>query len=160
MRSLTVNPLADREDAAINGMNAALGVILLISPWLLGFAAEPAATWSAVIGGVIAAAALAAFTRLLEWEEWVNLVAGLCVAASPWLIGFLHPLRPRRGRISPSGCRSPCWRPSSFGGFTERRPRVAPERAGAERAGTVRVLPSSGSRPRASAARAVKRHTW
>jgi hypothetical protein len=89
MNPLTVNPPADREDAAINGMNAALGVILLISPWLLGFAAEPAATWSAVIGGaVIAAAALAAFTRLLEWEEWVNLVAGLCVAASPWLIGF------------------------------------------------------------------------
>ena len=29
-----MNPLTDREDAAINGVNAALGVILLVSPWL------------------------------------------------------------------------------------------------------------------------------
>ena len=89
MKVLTNNPLTDREDAAINGVNATLGVILLISPWLIGFATERAATWSAVIGGaVIAVMALAAFARLLEWEEWVNLVAGLCVAVSPWLIGF------------------------------------------------------------------------
>lgn len=89
MKALTNNPLTDREDAAINGVNAALGVILLISPWLVGFATEGTATWSAVIGGaVIAVTALAAFARLLEWEEWINLVAGLCVAVSPWLIGF------------------------------------------------------------------------
>ena len=149
MNPLTVNPLADREDAAINGMNAALGVILLISPWLLGFAAEPAATWSAVIGGAVCSNGRSGST------SWPGCALPLRPGSSA-----LHPRRPRRGRISPSGCRSPCWRPSSFGGFTERRPRVAPERAGAERAGTVRVLPSSGSRPRASAARAVKRHTW
>ena len=158
MNPLTVNPPADREDAAINGMNAALGVILLISPWLLGF------------GGA---------GRDLERRHRRRRQCGRCarrlhpsarmggvgqprgraVRCRFALAHRLHPLRPRRGRISPSGCRSPCWRPSSFGGFTERRPRVAPERAG-ERAGTVRVLPSSGSRPRASAARAVKRHTW
>ena len=84
-----MNPLTDREDAAINGVNAALGVILLVSPWLIGFEAEGMATWTAIIGGaVIAIMAVAAFMRLLEWEEWINLVAGLCVAASPWLIGF------------------------------------------------------------------------
>jgi hypothetical protein len=25
---------------------------------------------------------------MFEWEEWVNLVAGVCIAASPWLLGF------------------------------------------------------------------------
>ena len=84
-----MNPLTDREDSAINGVNAVLGVILLISPWLIGFEAEQMATWTAIIGGaVIAAMAVAAFMRLAEWEEWTNLVAGLCVVASPWLIGF------------------------------------------------------------------------
>ena len=84
-----MNPLTDREDAAINGVNAALGVILLVSPWLIGFEAEQLATWTAIIGGaVIAIMAVAAFVRLLELEEWINLVVGLCVAASPWLIGF------------------------------------------------------------------------
>ena len=82
-----MNPLTDREDAAINGLNAALGVILLVSPWLIGFEAEGMATWTAIIGGAVIAI-IAAFMRLLEWEEWINLVAGLCVAASPWLIGF------------------------------------------------------------------------
>jgi heme/copper-type cytochrome/quinol oxidase subunit 3 len=84
-----MNPLTDREASAINGVNAALGVVLLLSPWLIGFGAERMAAWTAIIGGtVIVVMAIAAFMRLLEWEEWINLVAGLCVAASPWLIGF------------------------------------------------------------------------
>jgi heme/copper-type cytochrome/quinol oxidase subunit 3 len=84
-----MNPFDERTDTLINGINAALGAILLISPWLIGFEAVQTPTWTAVIGGgIIAVMALAAFARLLEWEEWVNLVTGLCVAASPWLLGF------------------------------------------------------------------------
>jgi hypothetical protein len=81
--------LFGRDDAAINGLNAALGVVLLISPWLLNFTVAPIATGIAVTGGIIIAiVAFAAFTQLLEWEEWVNLTAGLCVMFAPWLLGF------------------------------------------------------------------------
>jgi SPW repeat len=34
---------------------------------------------------VLAIAALAAFA---EWEEWLNLIVGLWVAVSPWVVGF------------------------------------------------------------------------
>jgi SPW repeat len=84
MRALT-----DRDDRKINSVNAALGAILAISPLLLGYASAAEATWTAVIGGiVITAVAVAALSHMFEWEEWVNLVAGVCIAASPWLLGF------------------------------------------------------------------------
>ncbi|HET6160185.1 MAG TPA: SPW repeat protein [Dongiaceae bacterium] len=69
--------------------NLGLAVLLFISPWVLGFSAErnPAANaWaSAIVIGVLAVGALGAFR---EWEEWLNLIAGLWVAASPWVMGF------------------------------------------------------------------------
>ncbi len=81
--------LTERDDTVINGLNAVLGMLLVVSPWLFGFAAAQAATWVAVISGlVIAGVSAAAFMRMLEWEERVNFVAGLYVMGAPWLFGF------------------------------------------------------------------------
>lgn len=81
--------LTERGDTAVNGLNAVLGIILLISPWLFGFAAAQAPAWTAWIGGlVIAAVSFAALLRMLEWEERISFVAGLCVMGAPWLFGF------------------------------------------------------------------------
>ena len=81
--------LDERVDATLNAANVALGVILLISPWLLDFSGHQLATWNAVASGaVIAILTFAAFVRTREWEEWVDLVVGLWVIASPWLLGF------------------------------------------------------------------------
>jgi hypothetical protein len=69
--------------------NLALAVLLFISPWFLGFSGErdPAGNaWiSAIVIGALAIGALGAFR---EWEEWLNLLAGIWVAVSPWVIGF------------------------------------------------------------------------
>ena len=82
-------PLTDREDAAINALNVVLGVILLASPWAVGFAAAEVPSWNAVISGaVIAIVAFAAFVRLRAWEEWISLVVGLWVLLSRWVLGF------------------------------------------------------------------------
>lgn len=66
-----------------------LAILLFISPWVLGFSAEQFAAgnaWiSAVVIGALAVGALGAFH---EWEEWVNLIVGLWVAAAPWVLGF------------------------------------------------------------------------
>jgi uncharacterized membrane protein HdeD (DUF308 family) len=89
MSALSERALPEREDAAINAINAVLGIILLISPWLFGLRAIPLAGWNALFSGVVVAAvAFAAFTRPLEWEEWINLVIGLWLIISPWLLGF------------------------------------------------------------------------
>lgn len=64
------------------------GLFLLISPWLVGFAAESAA-WNAwIVGAAIALVAAGALVAFAQWEEWVNLLLGLWAAISPWLLGF------------------------------------------------------------------------
>ncbi|MBX6327255.1 MAG: SPW repeat protein [Pseudolabrys sp.] len=72
-----------------DAVNVLLGAFLFLSPWIFGFSSEPAASWNAWLSGIVivalAAAALAAFAEL---EEWLNLIAGVWVALSPWLVGF------------------------------------------------------------------------
>jgi hypothetical protein len=68
-------------------INLVLAACLFVSPWVLGFAGVAAWTaWaSAVVIGVLAIAAIVAFT---EWEEWVNLALGIWVVLAPWILGF------------------------------------------------------------------------
>jgi hypothetical protein len=77
------------ELTAINIITAVAAALLLFSPWLFGFSGEQVASWNAwIIGLLIVAKAFAAVVELQEWEEWINLVLGLWVAVSPWLLGF------------------------------------------------------------------------
>ncbi|HZT18961.1 MAG TPA: SPW repeat protein [Dongiaceae bacterium] len=70
-------------------INAVLGILLFISPWVLRYNAEPAASWTAWISGaLIVALAAAALRAFAEWEEWLNLLLGLWVFLAPWLLGF------------------------------------------------------------------------
>lgn len=70
-------------------VNLILGLLLIISPWLLGYAGEANALWNAVVLGVlIAAAALYALFRVKAWEEWTHVVLGAWLVVSPWLLGF------------------------------------------------------------------------
>ena len=41
-----------------------------------------------VSGIVIGAVATAALTKLAEWEEWINLLLGVWVLVSPWVLSF------------------------------------------------------------------------
>jgi hypothetical protein len=69
-------------------VNLALGAWLFLMPWIFGFVAETAASWNAWLSGlVIGALAVAALVAFAEWEEWINLVLGLWVAVSPWIVG-------------------------------------------------------------------------
>lgn len=69
-------------------LNLILGAFLVVSPWIFGFASG-APTQNAVISGlVIAVLSIAALSAFAQWEEWINLVAGLWVIVSPWVLGF------------------------------------------------------------------------
>jgi hypothetical protein len=69
--------------------NLVLAVCLFISPWFIGFAAEIMPSWNAwIVGIMLGALAIAALSAFAEWEEWANLVLGLWLIASPWLLGF------------------------------------------------------------------------
>ena len=76
--------------------NLLLGAWLFVSPWVLQFAAGTgsnatvaSAAWNAWIsGGVIAVIAVVALFQLQQWEEWANVLVGIWVAISPWVLGF------------------------------------------------------------------------
>jgi SPW repeat len=69
-------------------INLFLGTILFFSPWL--FSLPRGAHWqtSETIGLFIEVLSIAALTAFAVWEEWLNLIAGLWLIASPWLLGF------------------------------------------------------------------------
>jgi SPW repeat len=68
--------------------NLILGGILFFSPWLFSFAAG-VETQNAVIAGiVIAVLSIAALAAFAIWEEWLNLIVGLWLIISPWVLKF------------------------------------------------------------------------
>jgi hypothetical protein len=77
-------------------MDYIMGVVLIASPWLFGFARNGAETWVPVILG-IATILYSLFTnyelgasRMISMRTHLVLdtVSGLLLAASPWLFGF------------------------------------------------------------------------
>jgi hypothetical protein len=68
--------------------NLILGGVLFISPWLFPFAAGGQSQNAILSGIVIAVLAIAALAAFATWEEWLNLIAGLWVVVSPWVLGF------------------------------------------------------------------------
>ncbi|QRM30210.1 SPW repeat protein [Microvirga sp. VF16] len=86
----------NRTDMTVNLTNAVLGGILFLSPWLLGFSQE---TWAALnarlSGGIVVLLALLALIRTHDWEEWLNVMAGLWIAGAPWLLWFENVLSAR-----------------------------------------------------------------
>lgn len=65
------------------------GIWLAASPWVLAYQVETRPAFNAVIAGVLIA--LIAFYALYEvfaWQEWANLLLGVWLSVSPWVLGF------------------------------------------------------------------------
>lgn len=69
--------------------NMVLGILMVASPWLLGYSALEGATMNAVIiGFLIFALSALALTLLDSWEAWINAALGIWLVLSPWLLSF------------------------------------------------------------------------
>jgi hypothetical protein len=70
--------------------NLVLGAWTLASPWALGFAdGQSAAAWSAwVLGAAILVFAGIAVSMPQAWEEGINILLGVGLLASPWVLDF------------------------------------------------------------------------
>lgn len=67
----------------------AMGALLVVSPWAVGFMSETSASWNAVLSGsLITLLSLIGLAVFVDWQAWWNLAAGVWVAVSPWLIAF------------------------------------------------------------------------
>lgn len=79
-----------RRESALDLYNIALAAILLATPWLFTLTNTTARIdlWASGLAVfLISVAAIAAFAK---WEEWVNLILGIWLIASPWILGFAH----------------------------------------------------------------------
>jgi hypothetical protein len=86
----------------------ALGLWLAVSPWIVGYEGDNAATANAAFVGV--ALALGAHFEIgLEelWAEWLNFVVGLWLLAAPFLLAF-GPAPVTTGNCIIVGCMV-CW---------------------------------------------------
>jgi len=69
-----------------------LGVLLFLSPWIIGFSTMSAAASSAWVIGVVTFVlfAMALFQPDRQWEEWVNLALAILLLIAPYAMGFVY----------------------------------------------------------------------
>lgn len=71
----------------------AFGVWLILSPFVLGYAGQGAgmAMWNPIIIGIaVIIFAGAVLMRPQQWEEWINMVLGVWLILSPFILGFAN----------------------------------------------------------------------
>ncbi|WP_259781358.1 SPW repeat protein [Aestuariispira ectoiniformans] len=72
-----------------DSINLILGLWLIASPWVFGFAHTRIFEWNAYACGVIiAVSAAAAIANFAEWEEWLDAALGIWLVVSPWVLGM------------------------------------------------------------------------
>jgi hypothetical protein len=79
-----------RRESVLDLYSLMVGLFLLASPWLFGFANESARIDIWVSSALIAATSIVAIVMFSDWEEWLNLFLGFWLIVSPWLLGFPH----------------------------------------------------------------------
>jgi hypothetical protein len=85
MNTITEKITAQWQDV----VNVLLGIWLVVSPWVLAYVDETMAAWNAaVIGVVIALAAMSALVAYEKWEEWITAALAAWLIASPYVLGF------------------------------------------------------------------------
>jgi hypothetical protein len=79
-----------RREAILDVYNLALGAFLFAAPWLFSYGRADARADDWASSAPVVASSLAALLAFAEWEEWLSMLVGLWVLASPWLLGFRH----------------------------------------------------------------------
>ena len=67
----------------------ALALWLFVAPWMLNYSQAPAAVWNGdIVAVVVAVSSIAAILKFNKWEEWISIVAGLWLMASPLVLDY------------------------------------------------------------------------
>jgi hypothetical protein len=70
-------------------LNLLIGIWLFISPWVIGFVGtDAAASWNAwILGVAIVVFSAIAVSMPQAWEEVINILLGIWMVISSWVIG-------------------------------------------------------------------------
>lgn len=77
-----------RREAILDVYQLVFAAFLFASPWLFAFSAATSGTDDWISAVLVGASSFAALVIFREWEEWINLVLGLWILASPWVLNF------------------------------------------------------------------------
>ena len=101
-----------RRESVLDLYNLLLAMFLFVSPWLFLSASGKATMDLRASSTAIAVISLAAMTAFSYWEEWANLLLGIWLLLSPWVLA--SPIRAQCISVSalaprwPSSPRSIC----------------------------------------------------
>ncbi len=79
-----------RTESVLDLYNFLLAMVLFVSPWFFMRGSQTAAIDLRATSVAIAVLSLAAIVAFANWEEWVNLLLGIWLIVSPWVLGFAH----------------------------------------------------------------------
>jgi hypothetical protein len=84
-----------------DGVNLVLGAWMIASPWTFGFAdgQSPAALSAWVLGAAVIVFAVIAMSMPKAWEEAINILLGVGLMASPWVLGFAKQSEPTTNAV-------------------------------------------------------------
>ena len=79
-----------RRELVLDIYNLLLALFLFMTPWLLANANEDTKIDLWASGALIAGISFATLVAFSNWEEWLNLLLGIWLVGSPWVLGFTH----------------------------------------------------------------------
>lgn len=79
-----------RSESVLDLYNVGIAVVLFASPWLLSLTNRTTKTDFWIISATVLAISLTAIFVYATWEEWANVLAGVWLMISPWILGFSH----------------------------------------------------------------------
>src|ERR1700735_2739467 len=79
-----------RSQFVLDFYTAAFGLVLFVSPWLFAYVNNDARLDLWVSGAAITATSVVAVVAFSNWEEWLKVLIGFWLIASPWVLGFTH----------------------------------------------------------------------
>jgi SPW repeat len=79
-----------QQESVLDLYNLLLAALLFVAPWLFRLTNSPGKMDLWATGAVIGVISLAALIAYKDWEEWANVLLGLWLIGSPWLLGFAH----------------------------------------------------------------------
>lgn len=84
-----------------DGINAILGLWMIVSPAILNFAVagSPATRTAWILGVAIVVFAGIAVYMPKAWEEAINILLGLCLIISPWALRYSDQPRPTTNAV-------------------------------------------------------------
>ena len=79
-----------RSESILDIYNFSFATFLFISPWLFAYTLEIARIDIMASSLVVALTAISAILAYANWKEWLNVMLGGWLIASPWVLGFAH----------------------------------------------------------------------